>query len=528
VTPTPPSRPLRFVVVLLAAAFLGVAAFATARAPETYPVADTATTSIYTLRAARGELAVGSYSRFGWNHPGPLLYQLFAPAYEASGRREIALKWTALAINLVVLGTTLAAVRVRSPRLALALAIALTPLLWREQRLLFTAWNPFVPVLALAGVMVLAADLASGLDRWRRPFGLVGPVVLVSLCVQAHVGLAVPCAIAVLAAGAGGAWTFRRDRSAGDTARLGTAVAIAAAAGLALWAVPLLHEVRSSPGNLASMVRFLLDGSLPRGTWDRALDGAAYMTLGPLLPSWVVLYDEVPAHQPAWLTGAFGLLIGLVAVATWRNLRIGRRMESALGAVTLATLLAVVVAARGIVGPMSDYLLLWATAVGALAIAVVLATIADMAALGSPGPAAERGLLAACVVAWAFIGGERLVAKHAEQARDTTIRALATDLQAFCRDRRITHPVLGVAPGDAWQELVGLVLQFEKADLPIAVEEPARYLLGQASMPTGREDAAFYLMPTTGASMPPDAGQTDWVTTRGAYRIVRLRAGMSP
>src|SRR5689334_21809716 len=67
------------VVGLAAAAALvfGVAAVSSTRsAPETYPVADTATTSLYALHAARGDLAVGSYSRFGWNHPGPLLYQL--------------------------------------------------------------------------------------------------------------------------------------------------------------------------------------------------------------------------------------------------------------------------------------------------------------------------------------------------------------------------------------------------------------------------------------------------------------------
>ncbi|MEO6006681.1 MAG: hypothetical protein ABIU38_01400, partial [Vicinamibacteraceae bacterium] len=80
-------RPLPLVLrALLAAVFVAVAAISTRTAPDTYPVADTATTSIATLRAARGELAVGSYSRFGWNHPGPLLYQILAGPYELSGR----------------------------------------------------------------------------------------------------------------------------------------------------------------------------------------------------------------------------------------------------------------------------------------------------------------------------------------------------------------------------------------------------------------------------------------------------------
>jgi len=113
------------------ATFVAAAALSTHTAPDTYPVADTATTSIATLQAARGNLTVGSYSRFGWNHPGPLLYQLLAGPYELSGRREIALKWTALALNVAWLGGLLAVAGRRAPGLAVTIAVALVPLLWR-------------------------------------------------------------------------------------------------------------------------------------------------------------------------------------------------------------------------------------------------------------------------------------------------------------------------------------------------------------------------------------------------------------
>src|SRR5688500_2759371 len=73
------------------------------RAPETYPWGDTAATSIYTLRAATDGLSVGSYSRFQWNHPGPLLYQVLAPLYALSGHREISIKWTTLILNVCAL-----------------------------------------------------------------------------------------------------------------------------------------------------------------------------------------------------------------------------------------------------------------------------------------------------------------------------------------------------------------------------------------------------------------------------------------
>jgi hypothetical protein len=522
------------IVAIAAAALLVVAAASTRSALETYPVADTATTSISTLQAARGTLAVGSYSRFGWNHPGPLLYQLLAGPYELSGRREIALKWTALAINLVSLAGVLLIAGRRAPALAAAIAVALVPLLWREQRLLFSAWNPFVPVLALACGIAAAADLASGAG-WRSRLGLTWLVATLSFCVQAHAGLIVPAAVSTLAAAVG---LRRAAGPVGAASSSATWHAVrrglwpAACVAAALWAVPFIAEVRHWPGNLAAMGAFLVDGTHSRGGWSRAAAGAAYMTLGPILPSWVVLYDEVPHTLPAWVLWIFVLLVAAVAVAAVRAHRRGRPFEAAFAGISALTSVAVVVAARGVVGPLSDYLLLWATAVGALDLAVIGAACGSaIAAARAPQVSFPRaaafvragGLAGVCVLAWAVIGGMRLVGKHAEQARDTTVRALSADLQAYCRARAIARPLLAFGGETAWQEAAGIVLQFDKADRPIAVEDSALYLVGRPFARTGREDATFYLMPVANATLPANAGRTEWVTTRGAYRIVRLR-----
>lgn len=501
--------------------FVLVAALSTRSAPDSYPVADTATTSLYTLRAARGELPTGSYSRFGWNHPGPLLYQVLAGPYELSGRREIALKWTALAVNLVSLGAMLLILGRASPPLAVAAALALTPLLWREQRLLFLAWNPFVPVLALSWAIAAAGDLASRVEPWRSPWGLVRLVLPLSLCVQAHAGLALPAALCTVAAAAGG-WVHRstlRERSG----RVGIAAGVAAA--LLLWAIPLVAEIREPPGNLRAMATFLADPVLPRASWGRAFEAAAYMTLGPWLPSWVLLFVEVPASLPWWLPWALGALIAAVAARAVAAARRGDRFEAALAGLCAAATILAVVAARGVVGPMSDYLLLWATAVGALDAAVLLAAAIRRVARADAAAGAWWPTVAIlAVVSWAAIGGYRVVGKHAEQARDTTLRALATDLQAYCDRQGIERPLLAF-DATAWQEVPGLVLQFAKADRHLAVDDPAVFMVGRPFARTGREDGEFYLMPVASTAMPPDAGPTTWVTTRGAYRILQLRVG---
>ena len=485
---------------------LVVAAVSTVTAPETYPVADTATTSLYTLRAARGELAVGSYSRYGWNHPGPLLYQLLAPPYVLSGHREIALKWTALALNLAWLGTTLTVIGRRSPRLALAVALALTPLLWREQRLLFSAWNAFVPVLALPLAVALAADL----DVHRR-WTLAALAATLSFCVQAHVGLAVAGA-AIVAAGVLVAWPISR----GSWGRAGVV------AGL-LWAVPLVHELRVRPGNLQSMVGFLVDGGNPHASWGRAIEVAGYMLTGPFLPSWQLLEGEVPALSP-WSAATFAAIVAAVAVMAVRHRRAGARFDAALALVALAATLTVPIAAHGVVGPMSDYLLAWAPAVGAIDLAVVVAALSRLASAAPVDWARVRApLLAATLVAWAIVGGTRLVGKHAEQARDTTLRALSADLQRYAREHRLERPCIGFDLR-AWRELAGLVLQFDKAGVPIAVSDEGLYLVGPPFARTGYDSATFYLMPIDARLPPAYHGRTEWVTTRGAHRIVRVLA----
>jgi hypothetical protein len=269
--------------------------------------------------------------------------------------------------------------------------IALTPLLWREQRLLFLAWNPFVPVLALAWAIAAAADLASRAEPWRSPWGLVLLIVPLSLCVQAHAGLALPAALCAVAAGTG-AW---RHRTVLGERPGRTGVAVGAAVALLLWALPLVAEISGDPGNLRSMAAFLADPALPRAGWPRAVEAAAFMTLGPWLPAWVLEFAEVPAALPRWLPLALTALILAVAAQAAVDARRGDRFESAVATLAAVATLLAIVAARGIVGPMSDYLLLWATAAGALDAAVLLAAAARRVvpaprAVAASWPAAAR------------------------------------------------------------------------------------------------------------------------------------------
>jgi hypothetical protein len=504
------ARVFRWLLVLLCAGGAVVAARSIASAPETYPVADTATTSLYALRASRGELQVGSYSRFGWNHPGPLLYQLLAAPYALSGEREIAIKWAALAMNLTWLGATVLVAGRRSPRLAGCLAIALVPLLWREQRLLFLAWNPLVPILTLPLAVALAADL-----HRERPWTAAGLAVTLSFCVQAHAGLALVSG--AIGAGAVAHWLCFRDPAAAPWWR-SPVVRFGGATLIVLWALPAWYEVRHQPGNIAAMMRFLFDPAHVHPSWTVAIEASGYMLTGPMLPGW----EAISGHLPGVVSAAHGALyaahlLGALGLATW-SWRRSSRYEATCAALCALATLSVPVAARGIVGPMDDYLLLWATGVGATNMAVALSALVSRVDVTSR---IVHPLAVAAVIGWAIVGGTRLVGKHADQARDTTMRALAGDLAGYCDARGIARPLVDYDL-DAWQELAGLVLQFTKEERPIAVSPAAIHIVGAPFAPTGQEKVSFYLMPTAATLPAALDGRTEWVSTRGAVRLVRI------
>jgi hypothetical protein len=510
----------RLAATALLVSGLGYATWSVRTAPETYPVADTAATSLYALRAAKGDLATGAYSRFGWNHPGPLLYQVLGVPYALSGRREIALKWTALGLNVAWLTASIALAARRAPRLAICIAVALVPLLWREQRLLILPWNPFVPVLAIPLAVVLAAGLSRD-SRWTAA-ALVGTL---SFCVQSHVGL-VPVCATILVVGLLAVVLGERAAAASLWQLPGWRYAIGAA--LIAWALPLAHEISASSGNLQQIARFLSDASHPRPSWGAATEAAGYMLVAPLFPSWHALAGDLTFEAAGPYALAVVAMSLASAAAALDSARRADTFEARFGWIAALCALVAPFAAARIVGPMGDYLLLWATGVGAMNVAVMLSLAASRVRL-RPERWRQTAAAAATVatVCWLLIGAYRLVAKHAEQAQDTTIRALSLDFLSYCNTHGIRRPLLQ-NDATAWQEMVGIVLQFAKREAPIAVGPEVAHVVGPEFAPRGEEDAAFYLMPV-GAPLPADyGGRAEWVTTRGAHRLLRIRREHGP
>jgi len=321
--------------------------------PPTHHSGDMALLEIYTIEASRGDLSVGAYSRWRWNHPGPAYFYALAPLHALTGH-EFSLHWTVLALNLA---SAIAAVvlmgRYGGWPFGLGLVVAMSIYFFRPSPgpflgfgdLLSSVWNPHAPILPFALLLVLCARLASGALAVLPWIALVA-----SFVVQTHIGLA-PCAAAVSAAAllvyTARLRPFRRRADAVETEPVRPAAfSIHATIWiLALsWSLPLLEQWRAGPGgNLAHIAGFLTAeppvetptmatsfAALSYALWTAIEPGARFPSGGPFPPPtdfdlsaavWTVLQLALLATGCAWAAvtrrafPAALCLVGLVAPA---------------------------------------------------------------------------------------------------------------------------------------------------------------------------------------------------------------------
>jgi hypothetical protein len=300
---------------------------------------------------------VGPYSRFGWNHPGPLLYWVLAVPYHLLGGRPVALLAATALVSAAAVAAALAlAWRRGGLPLLLAsgaalglLAQAIGPALLRDP------WNPYVTILPLALFTFLAWSLAEG-DRWMWPPALaVG-----SFLVQSHVGYAVMVG-AVGAAAAFIAWRRRRTAPLLPPDRRGRRALIGLTVGIVVlaWAPVVIDEVAGT-GNLTDIASYFLSSDeAPAGSGVAIGQAARHLTvpdapwLGAKEPNGedgAILGGETSALLVPLL--AFGLAILAAAKARqWSAVR----FQGLVGVLAVSGL----VATSRITGPVFAYLVRW-------------------------------------------------------------------------------------------------------------------------------------------------------------------------
>ena len=307
---------------------------------------------------------VGPYSRFGWNHPGPLLFWLLSVPYHLFGGRPESILAATAALNAVTVAA-IAAVAWRRGRLPLvALTMLTTAILFHALGpvLLRDPWNPYVTLLPLALFVLLAWSVADG-DHWMWP-----PLVFVaSVELQSHIGY-LPLLLVVLAAAVLMAWRRRAIAPLLPTdprwRRLLVTLCIVVL--VACWS-PVLVDQFTGTGNVGNVIGWFTSPDGSAAGFGTALDEMAGQ-LRILDAPWLGAKELAGPDGQLLGASASAVLVPFAAMglAIWATVRL--RADSALRFLLLTTALAAAgfLATARVIGPVFNWIVRWWWVIAAL------------------------------------------------------------------------------------------------------------------------------------------------------------------
>ncbi len=500
------------------------------------PWGDQAVILLSTDRAASLRQLVGPYSRFGWSHPGPLYFYLLALPYKLLGSTERGLAvGSVLLAGLFAVATVAATGALAGPRAARwAAALSLLELAALGPSTVAQVWNPVAIIVPTGTYLVCAAALARG-RRW----GLPACVTLGSFLVQTDVGTGVLVAGVGGLALAAGAWAVRD--AGGRTGRLAGAgwhpvprtgapiddafgagagwlpvLLGSAILGLVLWLPPLVQEATGHPGNLTELVKFFTSSPPHQGI------AHAVQAIGGAL--WPPLRGRLDAAPPGLAAAAAVLAVFLSSVGVVISMARRRGRPDAAGLAALAGLgvLAGVVSADRVIGPLLSYLTNWSSAaVLVLALALALSLVPDRGA----GP--EWAGAAVGVAAGLALVAASFVVPPAGSVQGAQVDALWSRLRP---QLPAGEPVrLRLASADRWPWQAGLMVDLTHAGHPVTVDPSWVFLFGSQFAGAAPAGAALVVLWSPGSAGPAPAGRpVARVPGTWVYLSPARRSGSAP
>jgi hypothetical protein len=480
----------KFWVAVLLAACGAAALIVYARTADAAfaPAGDIALIETYTIHATHGELLLGPYSRYGWNHPGPLYFYVQAPFYVMSGYRSAGLAAGALAINLSALGIMVwVCFYAAGPGfLPIGITAASAVFASRALDMLASQWNPHVLVMPTMAIVVVAAAIAAG---WFRLLPVLA--ALASFVVQTHLGLG-PAVIAV--SGAATAMLIVRAamiRSGESAVRVWPILAGTLGVLLVLWMLPLAQEVSQPDGNLTKLWMFFGAGEArPGQPWRISFRTWADMISA--MPRWDVHVGWGNRYRPhtgpwsqAW---AIGETIVVAAIAAWAVLR-KEPFRAALATMTLIASLVGLWSITRIDDETYDHLVFWLAGIGALQLGLIADGLIGLVPRANR-PIPARLAAAACVVLFGVataegVQGLRVIVSRSFRPglEQLSARRLADWIEPTLK-AKVDRPLVTIDQ-PVWGIAAGVLLQLRKHQIPFSVEEGWSFMFGPGARSSG-------------------------------------------
>ena len=467
---------------------------------------DFAIIELFTLHALDGTQITGPYSRFGWNHPGPAMFYLFAIPYALSGGQNYTLFAAAAMTNAAFAYGSVVVLRRFAGVTAAAMGAGVVSIyaMVLESLRTSTIWNPFLSLMPFMGFLACAA--AVGRSWWPA---LPAGVLAGSFAVQCHVSFAPPVLLVAAATVVPIALARRREGlSPWPRGLAGRRSAVAALLiGAILWAPTAVHLAR----NAHDYIRMFGDyaavggGPLPFGQGIRAWALELTRVPAALVFGWV---DESQAGPILWRVTAVLTVaqLGLVALS-WRRARnLDDRALARCCAWSLAVSVLSLASILSIKGGLESYLTAFASTVGGfnwIAVGCVWlrgaerapAARACLAARG--GPDLRHGLLAAACVGAAAVAAVTALRAPARLrgARPVSdeMTAVNTAIDRFIERHRLRRPQILFERNAAWSTGGGVMAHLKKADVKFSAPPGWTSMFGAQHAPAGGEDGTIII-----------------------------------
>ncbi len=462
------------ILVLAAAAYAGAA-------PPFVATGDLAVIESYTLQATRGLAYLGPYSRYAWNHPGPLYFYCLAPVYAISGHQTAALFTVAGIINAAAFAAAVWVALRRAAGAGVAIALIGTLFIVRVGDSLTTGWNPHVLALPTMVWLVVAAALASGVARMLPWVALTA-----SFLVQTHVGT-VPAVFVVSTLAVAAFLAVLRNRTGSPVPEAARYGLYAAALVAVVWLPPVLEQLRGAPGNVTELWQFFVLDDHPGqpltisfSTWAGLLGGVFSQDFGV---TWSGTMRLGARPWTPWWAVAQVMLVALFAARSFRR---GDRFRASLGMLLAAVSIAALWSITRIAGELVLHAVFWVSAIGAMnaayvldgAFAVVPRALSSSIRAFRVSPARRRAVAtltcaALCVVAIGYtvqqlrIRIERL--NRPSAIEELTALRLWQTVDAHRLEHGLGKPLIAIQH-PTWPVAAGVIVQLQKLDMPFALE----------------------------------------------------------
>lgn len=437
---------------------------------------------------------VGPYSRFGWNHPGPLMYLLLSLPYKVLGGSPEALLASAATLNAATVAAIAAVAwrRGRLPMVALSMIVLAIIFQATGPALLRDPWNPFLTLLPLALVVFLAWSVIEG-DTWMWPLLLF----VTSFELQSHIGYLpmigmIFVSIFVLAWQRSSLLDLLPSSSTARRWVIGTSCVV-----LLLCWLPVLIDQFFETGNLGAIASYFASpGDQPAGL-GTALTTAADQLRLPSAP-WLGRTEFAGSDGALLGSSVLGLLLPLGAMigTGWIALRTRQlsalRFQIAVGATTLGG----IVATARVIGPLFDWVVRWWWILAALWWLSILWTLWSSLLLILPTDSLRRiaiTTLAAGSAAIIFMatGPVRSTTSSTSPPSPSTGIVLSEFLEPTLETLRGTGPLLVITTGSVRGDYGDAFrLQLERAGIDVVAEANMETHLGPQRSETRRDAAA--------------------------------------